>query len=126
MTTTVISGETYRTDRAVLLETDKVKLHVVEPAPGKYCLHCDVLEWSKDIYKELLNQWGEVIEELYKAGIDEVYAIIPEERKGIQKFAEMFGFEDYFGIRYKTDRETTGTLRVYAFPIRGVIEEEAA
>lgn len=119
-------SETYRTDRAPLLETDKVNLHVMEPAPGKYCIHCDVFEWSKDTYKELINQWGEVIEELYKAGVDEVYAMIGEEETKIQRFARMFGFEEYFGIEYETDKGTSGVLRVYVFPIKGLIEEEAA
>lgn len=119
-------SETYYTDRAPLLETEKVNLYVMEPAPGKYCVHCDVLEWSKDTFKEFVNQWGEVLEELYKAQIDEVYAIIPEEEKKIAKFAEMFGFEKSFGIDYETNTGRTGLLIVYRFPIKGVIEEEAA
>lgn len=108
-----------------MLETDKVKLHVMEPAPGKYCIHCDVLEWSKSIYKELINQWGEVIEELYKAGVDEVYAIIPEESRNTQKFAEMFGFENSFVVDYETDKGTKGTALFYTFPIKSTIEEAA-
>lgn len=118
--------ETYRTDRAPLLETDKVNLHVMEPAPGKYCIHCDVFEWSKETYKELLNQWGEVLEELYKAGLDEIYAVVPEEEGKIRRFAEMFGFELSFGIDYETDKGTTGTLIMYRFPIKSTIEEDIA
>lgn len=113
----------YRTDRITLVETDDVTLDVIEPYPGKYCLHCGVYNWSKSKFKEYLQEWGGILEELYKSSIDEIYCLIPEEERKVQKFAEMFGFQPEFNIDYETDKGTQGVLVLYSFPVKETIEE---
>lgn len=97
-------------------------LSLTEPAKGRYAIHCEVYQWSKEIYKWLFESWQEIIEQFYVNGIDEVYCFIDEEATKIKKFAIMFGFEPELGCEYKTEDGQEGTLVLFRFPIKETIE----
>lgn len=54
-------------------------------------IHLELHKWSKDIYKEYIEVWAEIRQEMKDRGFKDLYCLIPMEEK-IHKFECMFGF----------------------------------
>ena len=80
-----------------LIYEDKVGRLFLELHKGTPFIHCTINKWSKDIYNYCIEVWSVVLDELYKRGIDVIYASIDENDKKLIKCANMFGFEKING-----------------------------
>jgi len=63
----------------------------IEFTEGLPFFHMELRKWSKDLYREYLGIFGEVLEFLKGKGFKEVYVVIPKDKK-LLKFENMFGF----------------------------------
>lgn len=99
----------------IIIENELVTLRV-EYNNEMYFLHCDIHEWSKDTYKQLIEDWAELVSEIrLRVGESELelHALIPVEEDKILRFASMFGFnlesmakkegKMYFFMSYKVN-----------------------
>jgi len=69
---------------------------------GLVFLHCDVHNFNKTVYKNMIRDWLDMEEALYDQGLDKVYAV-PLEEKG---FIERTGWEYLTSFdHYGTERE---------------------
>lgn len=66
---------------------------VLERYEDKWLVHCDVLNWSRELYSLYLDDWTYAVQALREHGVKELYAIFKDEKTG--RFAELFGFEPY-------------------------------
>lgn len=114
-----------RWEQQDIVKTEDYRLSVMEPKKDHYLVHCEVFNWSPGLFKRFLGEWSEIVEEFYKAGVDELYCLIPEEERQIGKFATMFGFEPLKECICTDDtKDYTITLILYRFPVNKVVEGE--
>ena len=76
--------------RQLLLDTEEVKLELEATNGIGWTLHCDVHKWSKDIFRDMLEIWDQLISFLKDNGISEIF--IYANTSMPYKFANMFGF----------------------------------
>ena len=72
---------------------DDIVLNLVYFAEQKVCfIHSDVKKWSLSKYKKYLLIFAEILNQLHKEGIDELFAVPPTEKE--EKWQGLFGFTD--------------------------------
>ena len=79
-----------------LVENSTYKLSA-EVEGSTYYLHFDykLPQFTRFIYKILLQQWVLILKELESDGIKEVKAIVPAQDSKKNKLVSMFGLEEY-------------------------------
>lgn len=60
---------------------------------GFFVLHCEVYNWSAEIYKELLDILVDVMDKASDEGYPSIYVVVDNDDDKLFKFATMFGFE---------------------------------
>lgn len=61
-------------------------------AHGLVFIHVDIYSWSAGKYKDYVEVFDFILDNLKARGVDTVHAVIPKTNKKLMKFAEMFGF----------------------------------
>lgn len=69
-------------------------LRLQQYPPLGLIVHLDMHQWSLKVYKETLQYFSQLTQDLSRWGINELYATIEPGREGIMKFAELYGFEE--------------------------------
>jgi hypothetical protein len=114
-----------RTENFTVAENEHFKLSVIEPKQGYYLLHCNVHSgWTKELYNQMLQWWGDILEEFYINGIDYVFVLLPDYEIKVAKFAVKFGFEPITAHDCVTENGERITFLLYRFPVKKIMEEE--
>src|SRR4030042_5937416 len=72
---------------------EDIILHLVYFTEQNLCfIHSEVKKWSLSKYKKYLLVFAEILNQLHKEGIDELFAIPPTEKE--EKWQGLFGFVD--------------------------------
>lgn len=74
-----------------------------ENSAGSLLIHCSAsdVEWNKSTYERWVIAWMETVAKLKEAGLSEVFAIIPKDKK-LEKFGEIFGMSPLIEIQDST------------------------
>lgn len=80
--------------RHLLATHGKVTLEAEINKTGAVFLHVNPdpsLKWTKNLYKEWLHIWSQVIDQMKELGISEVFSLIPKDDPKVNKFQGVFG-----------------------------------
>lgn len=58
-------------------------------------LNYKIEKFTKTVYKIMLEQWVEILDNLKDSGVTEVRSIIPNDEEKTKKFQLMLGMEEY-------------------------------
>lgn len=75
-----------------IIADDTVTLSL-EFVDGNPFVHCDVNKWSRETYRDLMEEWVIILASAKDEGHEFLYTCIPSDETKIQRFAEMFGFK---------------------------------
>lgn len=76
-----------------IVETEWGALEV-EYHEGLPFIHCTILSFSKEKFKDARALWREVLDMFYEAGHPFVYSIVPVDDPMIKKFNRIFGMDE--------------------------------
>ena len=66
-------------------------------------MHCKVYNWSRELYKEFIDIWATLLNQIEAVGFKDVFCAVQDEK--IVKFANMFGFELLDGYILDSEQE---------------------
>lgn len=88
-----------------------------EEYEGQWLVHCDIYKWSLSLYKEYLEVWRMVLEEVKAKGVDVLWAVFSAD-SNTDKFAAMFGMGP---VTPAIDKETGEKRWVYKIDVDEVV-----
>lgn len=82
-------------NRITIREDEFGKLEI-ETYEGDIFFHLELYKWSKDLYKQYMEYFNTLLEELKMRGLKEVFAIIKSTRLKEIRLIKMFGLVPVF------------------------------
>lgn len=76
-----------------LIETPYGRLGA-QAVDGRLWVHCDIWEWSKDVYKDCQKQWTRLLEHFRQHGIKRIFSAIPEQDPLVNKWQKLWGMKE--------------------------------
>jgi hypothetical protein len=80
-------------DRHQVYDDGNLQLYVTAAPQGGVVLHAEGEMLTVEQYRKYLDHFGMLLEEMGKAGVETVFALIPEGEQRGRKFAVMFGMK---------------------------------
>lgn len=83
--------EAQQSNMVLIMDTDYAEFRIERNEEDLLFFHCEVKKWSKGIYKQLIEDMLDMLEQLNNIGVYNLLAVVGNAK--LEKFATMFGWE---------------------------------